>query len=80
MKTRKYRIVRDNYAGYECQIWRIWWPFWVQMGSTNTHGTLERAEEYIEKIVNHRKFVKEYSPKVPLDVERDQKLKKIGIK
>lgn len=54
------------------------------MGSSNTHGTLERAEEYIEKyiekIVNHRKFVKEYSPKVPLDVERDQKLKKIGIK
>ena len=84
MKTRKYRIVRDNYAGYECQIWRIWWPFWVQMGSSNTHGTLERAEEYIEKYIesnsNRKRIVKEYSPKVPLDVERDQKLKKIGIK
>jgi hypothetical protein len=54
------------------------------MGSSNTHGTLERAEEYIEKYIesnsNKKRIVKEYSPKVPLDVERDQKLKKIGIK
>ena len=68
MKIRKYRIVRDNYSGYECQIWRIWWPFWIQM-EINTHSTLERAEEYIEeyieKKVKNRGIVKEYHPKVP---------------
>ncbi len=40
-----YRIVRDNYNGYEVQSWRWWWPFWIQ-GRTNTHSTVERAEEY----------------------------------
>lgn len=47
MKIKKFRIVSDSYAGYECQIWRIWWPFWVQMGFTNTHTTLEKAKEFI---------------------------------
>lgn len=43
----RYRIVRDNYAGYEVQSWRWWFPFWVQ-GTTNTHRTVERAKQYIE--------------------------------
>jgi len=38
-----YRIVTDEYSGYEVQSWRWWWPFWVQ-GSTNTHNTIEKAE------------------------------------
>lgn len=42
----KYRIVTDGYAGYEVQIWRWWFPFWVQLGFTNTHSTIERAERY----------------------------------
>ena len=54
MKLRKYRIVQDSYAGYECQVWRIWFPFWVQMNLTNTHSTLERAINYIE---NPKKIV-----------------------
>lgn len=40
-----YRIVADEYAGYEVQSWRWWWPFWVQV-STNTHSSIAEAEEY----------------------------------
>lgn len=41
-----YRIVRDHYAGYEVQVRRWWWPFWVQAGFCNTHSSVERAEEW----------------------------------
>lgn len=54
MKLKKYRIVRDGYCGYECQVWRLWFPFWVQMNFTNTHSTLEGAINYIE---NNKKVV-----------------------
>ena len=47
MKLKRFRIVKDNYSGYEAQIWRVWWPFWTQMGFTNTHTTIEDAERYI---------------------------------
>jgi hypothetical protein len=42
----EYRIVRDNYAGYEVQARRWWFPFWVQCDFSNTHTTIERAEEW----------------------------------
>jgi len=55
MKLRKYRIVRDSYSGYECQIWRIWFPFWIQMSgkhfNINTHESIEDAKNFIE---NHK--------------------------
>lgn len=50
---KKYRIVRDRHLGYEyeCQVWRLWWPFWTQMGNmgygTNTHRTIEEAKAFI---------------------------------
>lgn len=44
----KYRIVTDKYAGYEVQIWRWYWPFWVQLDIINTHTTIERAKKHIE--------------------------------
>lgn len=47
IKFKKYRIVKDNYCGFECQVWRLWFPFWIQMGFTNTHTSLEKAKEYI---------------------------------
>lgn len=51
MKTKKYRIVRDNYAGYEVQQWRIFWPFWVQLTGCgvgiNTFSSVERAIDFI---------------------------------
>jgi len=46
MKT-KYRIVTDRYLGYECQVWRWYWPFWSQMNFTNTHHSIEAAKKYI---------------------------------
>lgn len=43
---RYYRIVRDRWLGYEVQ-WRYWWmPFWVQASFSNTHSTIEKAEEF----------------------------------
>jgi hypothetical protein len=45
----RYRIVEDRYAGYEVQIRRWWWPFWVQAGFCNTHSTAERAEQWINR-------------------------------
>jgi hypothetical protein len=43
-----YRIVTDTYSGYEVQIWRWWWPFWVMAGA-NTHPSLDRAEAWARK-------------------------------
>ena len=48
IKVVRYRIVRDNYLGYECQVWKLWFPFWCQMNYTNTFHTLERAIAFIE--------------------------------
>ena len=53
IKVVRYRIVKDNYAGYECQKWRIWFPFWFQIG-INTHCTIDHA---IGFIVNNKTVV-----------------------
>lgn len=49
MKT--YRVVKDNYAGYEAQIKYDWLPFmWFQLNDfhwINTWQTLEQAEEFV---------------------------------
>lgn len=54
IKFVKYRIVTDQWNGFEAQIWRLWFPFWWQMGWTNTHASLEDAQKFIE---NYRKEV-----------------------
>ena len=48
-----YRIVTDEFAGYEVQSWRWWWPFWVQ-GTINTHSSIAEAEEYAEEYAKGR--------------------------
>ncbi len=53
----KYRIVTDNYLGYEAQV-RYWWswPFWQQIGFSNTHPTEAAAIEYCKKhAAKHRR-------------------------
>lgn len=45
----EYRIVRDNWLGFEVQSRRWWWPFWSQ-GVTNTHSSIEEAERYANEI------------------------------
>lgn len=49
----KMRIVTDTHAGYEVQVWRWWFPFWVAH-RRNTHPTVEKAEEYARRAM---KFV-----------------------
>ena len=45
--------VRENYAGYEAQCRRWWFPVWRQLrghyGTCNTHNTLESAEQWCRK-------------------------------
>ena len=48
IKVIRYRIVRDRYSGFECQKWRLWFPFWIQMGYSNTHSSIEKAISYIK--------------------------------
>ena len=70
MKTfkRRYRIVEDNYLGYEVQSRRWWFPFWLEcsssIGIANTHPTIEKAKEFIEKRVNKINVVIEYNPHI----------------
>jgi len=45
MKT-KYRIVKDNWCGFEVQCKRWWWPFWIQCDCANTHLTIEGARAF----------------------------------
>lgn len=49
---RRARIVRDRYCGFEVQVWRWWFPFWV-MPSCNTHPSEDRAEAYAKRWLNH---------------------------
>jgi len=48
-----YRIVRDDWCGYEVQRWRWWWPFWIQCwstrGPTNTHSSIQQAKDFIDR-------------------------------
>ena len=50
----EYRIVTDQYCGFEVQIRRWWWPFWTQVGLANTHTSIERAEAFAR---GHSKIV-----------------------
>ncbi len=49
---RKYRIVKDAFAGFEVQKWRLYFPFWIQIDSksrsVNTSSSVEKADELIE--------------------------------
>lgn len=49
MKKVKYRIVTDKYAGFECQKWRWYFPFWCQMGVINTFRDIDKAKQFILK-------------------------------
>lgn len=60
--SAQYRIVRDDFAGFEVQQRRWWWPFWTQCGFTNTHLTVEAAERYAE---NHARGCVKYLGKLP---------------
>jgi hypothetical protein len=54
---KKYRIVTDNYAGYEVQetFLNI---FWIESksknSSINTHNSIENAKQHIEDLKNKK--------------------------
>jgi hypothetical protein len=58
---KRWRIVKDNFAGFEVQSWRWWWPFWLQ-GRTNTHASVEEAEKYAEGLSQQGRVVKYITP------------------
>ena len=60
MFNRKYRIVRDRFAGYEVQF-RFWWlPFiWFQANGCNTHGSVESARAFTARHKTKRYVVEE---------------------
>lgn len=47
-KIIKYRIIRDNYSGFEVQKWRWYFPFWTQLNFVNTNLSIEQAIKRIE--------------------------------
>lgn len=48
----KYRVVDDEYCGYEAQVKYWWFPFlWLQIG-INTSATVESARRVIERHKN----------------------------
>lgn len=51
---KKYRIVSDNYAGYEVQYKHPLIPFWLQLGC-NTHPSVEKAEEWLKRQLSKQK-------------------------
>jgi len=55
MRLKKYRIVTDNNRGFQCEIWRLYLPFWFQINFVNSHSTIEDAEKSIK---NYKKVVK----------------------
>jgi hypothetical protein len=67
---KRYRIVEDNYLGYEVQSRRWWFPFWLEcsssIGISNTHPTIEKAKEFIYRRVNglDTRIIMEYNPHI----------------
>ena len=55
--VKRYRIIKDNYCGYEVQVWRIWFPIWLQSNYINTHNSLEKAKKHIEDLRNPIEYV-----------------------
>ena len=53
MYKNYYRVVTDNYSGYEAQVKFWWFPLiWFQCYYTNTNSSLEEAKKVIERHKN----------------------------
>jgi hypothetical protein len=45
----EYRIVQDFLYGYEVQK-RVWWcPIWTPIGYSNSHCSVEEAEDWLAR-------------------------------
>lgn len=48
--SNKFRIVTDIFSGYEVQIKRWYFPFWIQCwkhGAINTFSSIEDAKQWV---------------------------------
>ena len=50
-----WRIIQDEFAGYEVQWWIWWWPFWCQWYK-NTHRTLDAARAYAVRRIQRKVY------------------------
>ena len=57
----KYRIVTDNFSGYEAQFKRWWCPCWLPCGVINTSATVEMARKVCDRHAGSH-VVEEYRP------------------
>lgn len=48
MKITKYRIVKADWSGYEVQVWRLWFPFWVQTAFNSAYDNLDSAKRCVD--------------------------------
>lgn len=62
MTLHKYRVVTDKYAGYEAQEWHWYWPFWSQIGVTNTSPTIDQAISIIQNKQKRKVVWTSYDP------------------
>lgn len=56
---RRYRIVTDNYHGFEVQSLVWYFPFWLECdcdNGGNSHYSIERAKEYMNRQIANVKF------------------------
>lgn len=54
-----YRIVRDDFLGFEVQERPSWWPFYYQSRFSNTHRSLEDAEQFARRLAIRKHAVKD---------------------
>ena len=43
---KKYRIVKDSHGRFQVQVWRWWFPFWIQP-ELNSHTSMWLAKAFI---------------------------------
>jgi len=53
------RIVTNRYGGYNIQVWRWWWPFWV----LKDYSHYKKIEDIKEDIAYYREL-SAFKPKV----------------
>lgn len=56
---KRYRIVRDNLLYYKVQVWRLWFPFWIDVPAA-FFFSLNSAEDFIRTYATP--FVKYVKP------------------
>ena len=49
MFRTRYRIVTDNYNGFEAQFRRWWMPFYCQCFFSNTSASMEKAMAIVKR-------------------------------